>query len=318
MLGVSSKHHLALLYESEDERSLAELQCIRQALAQDQFCIYASVDMHDQDSFDKFASSVPSFDAHVQKGDLLVIDFKPFYDSALAGDLSMFAALAERIEEILAKRASLGLSTRTLVIADAACNLTKNRHFAESAHLETWWQDTHKRWMEEGLDITIICAHPSYVQKEAQQVLHSHSLTCTTDDFASQQRQTGTQSQVDRYSKETEVDIVMDALLSAMKEILGSKMLPIILKEIHVAYLGREISVKQCLLQRPDLFEKAFLSKPLACIPVRAFWQQNLSILKPRQRVMSLFLWPQASFHDRTKHIRCSVVIPHTHTRTSI
>ena len=156
----------------------------------------------------------------------------------------------------------MGLNAKTLVIADAACNLTKNRHFGESAHLETLWQDTHKRGRrEEGLDITIICAHPSYVQKEAQQALHSHSFTCPTDDLIiSQQGQNGTQSHVDRQSKESEADIVVDAQLSAMKEALGSKMFPIILEQIHVAYLGREIGVMQCLLQRPDLFEKAFLS----------------------------------------------------------
>ena len=262
LLGTSSRYHLALLYESKEERSLAELLCLKQALAQNQFCIYASVDMHDQESFARLASSVLSFDTHVQNGDLLVVDFKPFYDSALTGDLSIFVALAERIEDILAKRASSGLSTKTLIIADAACNLTKNRHFGEAAHLETWWQDTHKRWTEEGFDITIMCAHPSYVQKEAQQVIHNHSLTCTTEDIFDHLGREKPQALTHTprpAPKGAGKDIVIDTLLSVIKQVLGMKMAPLVMKEIHAEYLGREIGIKQCVLQRPDLFERAFL-----------------------------------------------------------
>jgi hypothetical protein len=105
LLSASIGQHLALLYEDENRRNDAEVQCIIKALAQGQFCIYASVAMHDANSMASFASNIPGYDNFVRQGDLLVIDFEPFYDDALEGSLGIFEQLRASIEDELEKRA---------------------------------------------------------------------------------------------------------------------------------------------------------------------------------------------------------------------
>lgn len=178
-----------LLYDDEKIRNSAEIECINRGLEKGQFCIYASVGIDNVKYASDFAASITNYDKQVQDGNLLVVNFRPFYDSALAGRTDMFEELAGRIERQIAERKVSGLDNKTLIVADAACNLTKNRYFAESARLETWWQRTFEQWMKKGLDITVICAHPSVVLKEnandknTAHISHGHSLTLDLKDF---------------------------------------------------------------------------------------------------------------------------------------
>lgn len=185
-----NKHHLMLLYDDISDRNVAEAECIAEALSKGQFCVYASIDMHDRDLLAGFASKIPDCGRHIERGDLVITDFQPFYEAALAGSLDLFEQLRNKIEERLATRASLGQNIRTLIVADAACHLVRNRHFGEASRLETWWQKTYAGWMDKGLDISIICSHPALVLKEnahvqdAIEISHEHSLVLDVKDFA--------------------------------------------------------------------------------------------------------------------------------------
>ena len=188
LLRSSDRQHLMLLYDSESDRSSAEIDCINRALAAGQYCVYATVDANDKEFMSRLVSSISDYERQVEQGNLLVVNFKPFYDSAANGELAPFWQLKEQIEASLRDRIASGKSGKTLLVADAACHLTRNRQFDRCITLEGWWQDTYRDWMASNLDITIICAHPSSVLKhlhtEQSHISHEHSLTLDLKDFA--------------------------------------------------------------------------------------------------------------------------------------
>ena len=174
-----------LLYDDEQKRSSAEIECINRALDLGQFCVYATVDAHDKKFVEEMAAKMTDYQTHVEQGNLLIVDFMPFYESAAAGSLDYFKGLKARIEEVLKGRAAAGKSSKALVVADAACNLSKHGQFDECIALEHWWQGTHNEWMRENIDITIICAHPADALSDARErmrISHAHSMTIDLKD----------------------------------------------------------------------------------------------------------------------------------------
>jgi CheY-like chemotaxis protein len=189
LLQSSDKQHLMLLYEDEAERSSAEIDCINRALQEGQYCIYATVDAKDPGFLSKLASRITGYDVQVESGNLVVLNFKPFYDAAAKGDLALFNQLKAKVEEALKNRITLGKNGKALLVADAACDLARHKQFDECVTLEGWWQETYNGWMAKNLDITIICAHPSSVLKqqphkrEQYRISHMHSLTLDLNNF---------------------------------------------------------------------------------------------------------------------------------------
>src|SRR5579884_1759526 len=198
LLQSSQKQHLMLLYDDEIERSSAELECINHALNQGQYyCVYATVDANDKEEFisKKLVPNITNYDRHVKEGDFLLINFKPFYDSAANGDLTPFKQLKTQVEETLSERIASGKSGKALLVADAACHLSNKKQFDKCITLERWWQDTYEEWVtKKNLDITIICAHPSSILKQqsmlAQKnsISYVHSLMLDLNDFINSTR----------------------------------------------------------------------------------------------------------------------------------
>ena len=189
ILHSSDRHHLMLLYDNEQERSSTEIDCINQALAGGRYCLYATVDANNQKCLDDLARKIQNYQIQIEKGNLKIVNFMPFYESAARGDLTPFKQLKALVESELQARMTAGKSGKGLLVADAACNLSRNVQFDECVTLESWWQDTYNEWMANKLDITIICAHPSYVlkqeehQKHKGRISHLHSLTLDVQDF---------------------------------------------------------------------------------------------------------------------------------------
>lgn len=177
MVDSFNQQHVMLLYENVEDRSAIELQSIKEALSEGQFCIYASIDMNDKSRLKEFVSKIPNCQGHIEQGNLLIVNFMPHYDSALTGSLVLFERLRDRIEQAVAKRAPQSKSSKTLIVADAACHLVRNGYISQSAKLESWWQNTYKNWINKGLDISIVCAHPASVLRQ-----RSSRTTHNTDD----------------------------------------------------------------------------------------------------------------------------------------
>lgn len=51
---------------------------------------------------------------------------------------------------------------------------------------------------------------------------------------------------------------LVDAMLAKLEQILGSRVFNTLVAKIYQDYLGAEMQVRTAIIQRPDLFERAF------------------------------------------------------------
>lgn len=183
LVSPSCKDHLLLLYEDENKLDEEAAHIMNEALKHGRLCIYASVHVSDRDHMSRISEKIPDFEKHRQEGDLVVVDFAPFYDGMLQGDLTLFRQLKQDLEEMVHSRGKLGRSASAIMIADCAGLLSKNKHFDRSVTLEDWWHETHLDWQRDGVDIAVICPHPASVLKQAEfshdlaKLSRAHSLT---------------------------------------------------------------------------------------------------------------------------------------------
>jgi len=158
-----------LLYEDKNKRNNIIIDIINEGLKNGCLCIYASVDIDNSKSIsliDNLSSRIINYEKNIQNENLKFINFKPYYEFALKGDLTLFEELKSELEYTLYKRLSEGKKDKILIFSDAACTLSENRHFKECIDLEKWPQDVHSDWIRNNKDITIVCPHPKYIFKE--------------------------------------------------------------------------------------------------------------------------------------------------------
>ena len=161
--------HLMLLYEDKTKCNNLIINYINEGLKNGCLCIYASVDIDNSKSMsliDSLSSRIINYEENIQNGNLQFINFKPYYESALRGDLTLFEKLKSEVEDKLSNRSSEGKKDKILVFADAACTLSENRHFKECADLEKWWQNVNLDWVRNNKNITVLYPHPNHVFKE--------------------------------------------------------------------------------------------------------------------------------------------------------
>jgi CheY-like chemotaxis protein len=175
-----------LLCKNESERASAAVHYLNRGLEEDEFCIYASVHAYDNNSItsmSSMSSKTTDFEQNLATANLRVIDFKPYYESALVGDLKPFTFLKQQLENTLHQRIVDGKSDRILVFADAACCLSEDECYYESEVLEQWWQNTHEEWMRTGKNIAVICPHPTDFRNDVAKhdIAHSHDLEIVFD-----------------------------------------------------------------------------------------------------------------------------------------
>jgi CheY-like chemotaxis protein len=183
LLNRSFREHVMLLCNNQDEYDSAAIDSLNEGLRARQLCIYASVFNGDKSHLSKISSRIMNYQENIEKGNLVIIDFLPFYESAKASNLAPFKHLKVGIEELLRKRISEGEGDKVLIFADAAGFLSEHCHFDKSIELESWWDDTRFDWLKnKQLNITIICPHPAAVlNKESNlyaksQIGNVHSL----------------------------------------------------------------------------------------------------------------------------------------------
>ena len=161
--------HLMLLYENKNKRNNIIIDIINDGLKNGCLCIYASVDTDNTKSIsliDNLSSRIINYEENIQNGNLQFINFKPYYESALKGDLALFEKLKIELERTLSKRLSEGKKDKIIVFSDVACTLSENRHFNECIGLEKWSQDVHSDWIRNNKEIAIVCPHPNYIFNE--------------------------------------------------------------------------------------------------------------------------------------------------------
>jgi CheY-like chemotaxis protein len=163
---IPSNEHIMLLYSSDDERNNAAVNYINSGLKSGYHCIYASINANDSKSssnISNLSTKIDNYKENIERDELRIVDFKPYYKSALNVDFRPFKKLRKELEETLNQRKSEGKKDAILVFADAACFLSHNKHFDESEILEWWWHQTTTEWRQNNQNITVICPHPGLV-----------------------------------------------------------------------------------------------------------------------------------------------------------
>lgn len=188
----SSSHgkHAVLLYKNNSERETAALDYINQGLKENQLCIYASVDAYDQLRLSRISSKIVDFKENIDKRNLLIVNLKPFYDSALKGDLTGFEKLKKQIQQELEHRNNNNKSIT--IVADCADNLFQNQYFDQSQLVERWWHRVYMEWtrydnnqgrQQHLYHVTIVCPHLDLLlhkhpfDQHKYKILDNHSVT---------------------------------------------------------------------------------------------------------------------------------------------
>jgi CheY-like chemotaxis protein len=181
LLAPSYREHVMLLCENRSDCDAAAIEAINEGLKSGQLCVYASVLNGNPDHLSEILSKIHRSGEHIENGDLIVIDFRPFADYALESNLAPFNELKEGIEAMVRGRIEQGKSDRALIFAEAAGELAGNQEFGKSVDLEMWWNDVHADWLVRKLNITIICPHPSPILTgdsiSRSNLAYAHTLT---------------------------------------------------------------------------------------------------------------------------------------------
>ena len=166
LINVPSNEHVMFLYNTDDARNFAIVDYFNEGLKNGIHCIYASVGAYDSESSSNISnviSNIDNYKENIERGKLRIVDFKPYYESALNVDFRPFKKLKKELEETLNYRKSEGKKDAILVFADAACFLSHNKHFEECEILEWWWNETTTEWRQNNQNITVVCPHPGLV-----------------------------------------------------------------------------------------------------------------------------------------------------------
>ncbi|MGB6533929.1 MAG: hypothetical protein WBF33_38090, partial [Candidatus Nitrosopolaris sp.] len=191
VINLSCSHHAMLLYNDYSERELASINYINQGLREKQLCIYASVDAYNTSHLSKISRQIKDYGENIIKRNLIILNLKPFYDSALAGDLTPFDEFYVQLQQEL----KLNRNNGVLVVADCADNLFRDKHFDQCNIVEKWWQDVYIKWLQQqektrGQDqnhvINVICPHSGSLltrhpfDQHKHQLSHNHSIIIDT------------------------------------------------------------------------------------------------------------------------------------------
>jgi hypothetical protein len=190
----SRNQHVMLLYHNNSDRNLASINYINQGLKEKQLCVYASVDATNSSHLRKISLQINNYNDNINKRNLVIVDLKPFYDSALVGDLTPFEKFKMQLLQELKKRGKDHKGV--LIVADCADYLSRNKHFKRCNLVEKWWQDVYVEWVQaqqqaqqqENYSINIICPHPGFIlnrrpfDQYLDQISRNHSTIIDTSD----------------------------------------------------------------------------------------------------------------------------------------
>ncbi len=84
----SYRNHVMLLYEDEKSRANAAIDCVNEGLETGALCVYASVDAFNHwtsSHVSNLSNKISDYDTNIKEGNLQIINFRPYYESALDG-----------------------------------------------------------------------------------------------------------------------------------------------------------------------------------------------------------------------------------------
>ena len=119
-----SNEHIMLLYEDRRKCNNFIINIINEGLRNGCLCIYASLDIDNSKSIspiDSLSSRIINYKANIQNENLKFINSKPYFESALNGDFTVFEKWKSELEYLLYRRLSEGKKDKILIVGDVAC-----------------------------------------------------------------------------------------------------------------------------------------------------------------------------------------------------
>jgi hypothetical protein len=165
------RKHMALFYDNEQQRDSEIIRFINEGLKEGQLCIYGTIYVRDEEYFRRLSSRIVDFEENVKKGNLLVVDFTPFYVAAMTDDLTPYKEVQKQLQSAFKDKQDL----KVRFLGDATGFLFKNKHFDECILIEEWWQNSRIE------AVTTLCLFQKSLFEEYPFSYHRHRILSNHD-----------------------------------------------------------------------------------------------------------------------------------------
>ena len=163
--------HAMLLYSQDQDKGATKY--VNEALRRGHLTVYVPVNTYNSSlQVSKMASGLVDYEDNMNRGNLLTLDIRSFYNSALGGNVQPFEELKILLEEAIKERIASDKNDEVVFVSGIGGTLAANQKFDESINSEKWWQKTHSEWLQKGLKVTMICLHSSTIFDKSQQFVH--------------------------------------------------------------------------------------------------------------------------------------------------
>jgi hypothetical protein len=171
--------HAMLLYsnDSNDDEDKAAAKYVNEGLKRGYLTVYLPINVHNIPHESKIVSEIMDYEENVNRGNLLTLDIRSFYNFALAGNMQPFDELKTMVEEAIKERTTSKRNDEIILVMGVVGGLAEKQKFDESLNLERWWQKTHSEWLQKGLKVTIICPHPSPILDKNQFIHYKQTIS---------------------------------------------------------------------------------------------------------------------------------------------
>lgn len=175
------RQHAMLLYSNDEDK--APTKYVNEGLSRGQLTVYVPIntDNNNASHMSKMTSGIVNYEENVNRGNLLTLDTRSFYNFALDGNMQPFEELKIMLEEAIKERIASKSNDETILVMGVVGELAKNQKFDESINLERWWQKTHSEWLQKDLKVTIICPHLSPILDKSQLMHYKQEISSLHD-----------------------------------------------------------------------------------------------------------------------------------------
>ncbi len=179
-----SERHVLVLH-SAGENNEAATKYVNESLSRGQLTIYVPVNTDNNYNTNyntishssKIESEIMNYEDNVNRGNLLTLDIRSFYNSALAGNMQPFEELKTLLEEAIKERIASDKNDEVTFVSGIAGTLAANQKFDESISAEKWWQKTHSEWLQKGLKVSMICSHPRTIFEKSEFIHYKQAMS---------------------------------------------------------------------------------------------------------------------------------------------